>query len=129
MNKRGRKYQSIKEAKESLKRLPLYELKSRFNSGILTKIGSIAIRELIKEKEEQMSPDKETNDAFYNGEKIGEVAFIINDSVEILEGEEKGRFGSVISLISLSPEPIYLIELDGSDGDRKFPQSLLRLVD
>jgi hypothetical protein len=44
-------------------------------------------------------------------------------------GEEKGKFGSVISLISLSPEPLYLIELDSVDGDREFPQSLLRLDD
>jgi len=128
MKKREYKFQRLNETKERLSQLPLYTLKSRLNTGYLTKEGQVAISEIIKKKEKDKSVNSEISQLFMNGEKIKNVNFSLNDYVKIINGIEKEKFGSVISLISLIPEPIYLIEIDGVDGDREIPQSSIRIV-
>ncbi len=60
---------------------------------------------------------EEVNYLWYNLQPIEGISFGLNDSVRIKSGEYEGQFGSVISLTSVEPIPIYLVELgnDGSD--------------
>ncbi len=68
---------------------------------------------------------EEVNYLWYNLQPIEGIAFGLNDSVRIKSGEFEGQFGSVISLISAEPIPIYLVEL-GNDGlDIEIAQSEL----
>lgn len=62
---------------------------------------------------------------WFAGEEIAGVEYVLNDSVEIVEGEHAGEFAAVISLERLNPEPAFLIEL-GSGHDLLVPQQWLR---
>jgi hypothetical protein len=55
---------------------------------------------------------------FYRYEPIENVAFLLNDSVAVIAGPDRGSGGSIISLISTDPEPAYLVELStGKDAE------------
>jgi len=116
------------EVIERFKSLPLYILRSLLTCEKFEKQTKIILEKIIKEKEVRPNADQKTNNAFYNGNKINEVQFVLNDFVEIGSGFEMGKFGSVISLVSLEPEPIYHIEIDGNEGEREIPQSSLRII-
>lgn len=58
---------------------------------------------------------------------ISGVNFEHNDSVEIMSGEHEGKFGSLVSICALEPEPIFLIEL-GSGFDIRALQSQIKLI-
>lgn len=116
------------ELKERLSELPLYVLKSRSKKGDLTIAESVVIKALINEKENDKSVNTDISQSFMNGERLENVSLSLNDSVKVINGFEKDKYGSVICLVSLIPEPIYLIELDGKDGDRELPQSSLRIA-
>lgn len=60
---------------------------------------------------------KEIEKQFYEGNRTSTVPFIINDAVEIIEGEYKGKSAAVISIEQIEPELIYLIELGDGAGD------------
>jgi Immunity protein 53 len=44
-------------------------------------------------------------------EPVDGVAFLLNDSVQVVAGPHCGARGAVVSLIETSPQPIYLVEL------------------
>ena len=55
-------------------------------------------------------------------------SFTLNDSVEVVEGSLAGEKGSLISLIKLEPEPVYLVEIsDGSEVQLK--ESYLQAIE
>ena len=55
------------------------------------------------------------------------IEYILNDSVEITDGEYKGLRGAVISIRSVNPEVIFIVELsNGRDVD--VPQQLLKVI-
>jgi hypothetical protein len=43
-------------------------------------------------------------------------------------GEESGQTGSLVTIVTLTPEPIYLVELE-SGGDVKVKQFWLQIAD
>ena len=59
------------------------------------------------------------------GDSLPGVAYALNDSVRITKGPHRGELGAVITLLQLSPDPVYHVEL-GSDGNTiQFSQSEL----
>lgn len=77
-----------------------------------------------------MSPvPSEVEERFFAGIRNDQVHFAINDAVDITMGRYVGRGGSVISILALDPEPLFLIELgDAPFGDIELPQSSLKLA-
>jgi hypothetical protein len=57
----------------------------------------------------------ELDNLWFNGEAIPGATFALNDPVRITNGVHLGELGSVLSLISLEPFPVYVVEL-GCDG-------------
>ena len=62
------------------------------------------------------------------GEILPGVMFSLNQPVDVETGLGSQKGGSVISLLSLEPEPKYLVEL-GSGTDIEVFQRLLRAAD
>ena len=50
--------------------------------------------------------------AFLNHEPIAGVSFEHNDYVKVIAGPHKGKFGSLVTVLSLLPEPEFILELD-----------------
>ena len=66
------------------------------------------------------------DEAFFAGRRTEEIPFVVNDSVDIVDGPYTGRSGSVISIETIKPEATLLVEL--ADGkDVIVPLSILRL--
>lgn len=65
------------------------------------------------------------DDLWFNSEPVPGAAFRLNDSVRIKSGERAGEGAAVISLLSLEPAPIYLVELGSGDGDIEIGESEL----
>ena len=128
MDKKFFEYEKLDLAKEKLSSLPDYILKSTLNSGDLTKETNDAIIGILKERRSSPPIDNEISQAFFNNSEIEYVNFRYNDYILIYNGYERGKYGSIISLISLLPEPIYLVELEGNEGDRQIPQSSIRIA-
>lgn len=57
-------------------------------------------------------------------EPVEGVAFVLNDSVTIASGPNAGSRGAVVSLVTATPEPQYVVEL-GDGSDMQLPQSAL----
>jgi len=56
---------------------------------------------------------------FKRREPVEGLAFLLNDSVEVVTGPHRGATGSVIGVHQLPPEPIYVVELgNGQDAHR-----------
>ena len=51
-----------------------------------------------------MSIANEVHARFFEGRRTDEVRFVINDAVNVTSGPHAGRFGAVISILSLDPE-------------------------
>jgi hypothetical protein len=62
------------------------------------------------------------------GENLPGVAFSLNQAVKVEVGSSSHKFGSVIQLRGLEPEPKYLVELDSAESIELF-QRLLRMAD
>ena len=63
-----------------------------------------------------MKVPREIEDKFFAGQRTEKTKFGINASVSILRGPNEGERGSVISVLSVEPQPRYLVELsNGSD--------------
>lgn len=60
--------------------------------------------------------------AFLNREPITGVNFEHDDLVLVLSGTHAGNKGSLVSLVSLAPEPIFILELE-SGFDVEIKQS------
>jgi hypothetical protein len=65
--------------------------------------------------------------AFLDRVPIAGVDFLHNDYVRIIGGENFGNTGSLVTLLTLSPEPLFVVELE-SGLDVKIPQSELSLI-
>nr|QEO74368.1 hypothetical protein [uncultured bacterium] len=69
-----------------------------------------------------MNP-REFDNLWLSFRPIPGVAFGLNDSVRIKSGEHAGELASVISLESLEPSPVYLVELHSGRGDVEMAES------
>jgi hypothetical protein len=65
---------------------------------------------------------------FYEGNRSEELPFVINDSVEILEGSDKGKTASVISILNNKTELSYLIEKSDGTGDISISATSIKLI-
>jgi len=75
-----------------------------------------------------MSIANEVHARFFEGRRTDEVRFVINDAVNVTSGPHAGRFGAVISILSLNPEVTFLVEsLTPPSGDVQVRQSDLKL--
>jgi len=63
-------------------------------------------------------------DRWLAGERIDGVAFAHNEAVEVVTGRLTGQLGTVVLLMAVSPEPLYLVATDA--GDARVRQSELR---
>jgi len=69
----------------------------------------------------------ETSNNWMASKEIPEVRFFLNDRVRFTTEGGTTALGSVVSLLELTPEPMYLVETD-YDGDTRVPQSALSSV-
>jgi hypothetical protein len=60
------------------------------------------------------------------GEQIPGIEFGLNEAVEIAEGPHVGDAGTIIVLLAVRPEPLYLVELSAGKADVRVRQSALR---
>jgi hypothetical protein len=65
-------------------------------------------------------------DRWLAGESIAGVQFEYKASVEILDGTQAGKRGSVVVLMTLDADPLYLVALGSGEGDLRVRQSSLR---
>ena len=65
---------------------------------------------------------------FLNHEPIPGVTFEHNDYVLVTAGENSGRRGSLVTVVEMDPEPVYLVEIEWG-GDVRIPQSQLKHAD
>ena len=63
-------------------------------------------------------------DRWLAGERIAGVTFALNDAVEVVAGRLTGQGGTVVLLMAVTPEPVYLVAT--SAGDARVRQSELR---
>jgi hypothetical protein len=56
------------------------------------------------------------------------VLFRLNDPVAIQAGEHAGEVGCAMALLSLTPEPLYLVELEPNGQEVQVQQSRLGAV-
>lgn len=62
-------------------------------------------------------PDEEDVQLFFKGKRSERMPFVLNDTVVIKAGEQKGQLGWVVRLAEIEPEACYLIELCSGKGD------------
>ena len=68
---------------------------------------------------------KGAGDRWLAGETLPGVDYALHDAVEIMAGPLDGARGAIALLMSLAPEPSYLVAL-GARGDVRVKQSALR---
>jgi hypothetical protein len=68
--------------------------------------------------------DADTAERWLSGDRPPGVELFANDTVELLVGPERGKKGKVIALLSLEPEPRYLVDL----GDGQLLESYERIL-
>lgn len=66
---------------------------------------------------------RELDNLWFSSQSIPGVAFGLNDSVRVKSGEHAGELAIVISLESLEPSPVYIIELGSTGTDIKMAES------
>jgi hypothetical protein len=64
-------------------------------------------------------------DRWLAGEAVPGVTFALHDAVEVVAGPCDGQRGAIVLLMSLSPEPTYLVSF-GAGRDARVRQSALR---
>ena len=69
--------------------------------------------------------DQSTLERWMSGAAVPRVGFALNEPVVITSGPHAGTLGTVVSLVSLRPEPVYTIELGPGRGDLHLPESAL----
>jgi hypothetical protein len=72
-----------------------------------------------------MSRQGISDDDWYAGRTVPGGRFRHNESVHVIAGEHAGKRGALISVESLKPEPVYLVELGSGEGDLLLPDSSL----
>jgi hypothetical protein len=68
---------------------------------------------------------KDIDEAFYRGECLPPLLFTLNADVTVTAGPAQGKNGVVVSIVSIEPDVVLLIELDDGTGDIRVPQSAL----
>ena len=68
-------------------------------------------------------------DRWLAGEPVPGVAFAHNASVEILAGAHATKRGAILMLVSITPEPSYVVALGSGRGDVRVRQSDLRSIE
>ena len=68
----------------------------------------------------------ELSDAFYDGQRSKDLPFIVNDSVVVIAGPNRGRQGAAITLDCATAELSILVEF-GDGTDELIPVSNLEL--
>jgi len=67
---------------------------------------------------------------FFAGERSERVRFAVNDSVRVTSGPHAGRTASVISLVAVEPEVVFLLEPGTRPSDdMEVPQANIELLD
>jgi hypothetical protein len=61
--------------------------------------------------------ERELDDLWFGFESIPGASFKLNDSVRIKSGECAGEYAAVVSLLTLEPSPVYLVELSSCGKD------------
>jgi hypothetical protein len=64
---------------------------------------------------------------FLNREPIEGVLFFHNDLVSVIAGSNAGTKGSLVTILTLAPEPQYLVELETGFDVPVFQSQLLRV--
>jgi hypothetical protein len=72
--------------------------------------------------------NKKLEKEFYEATRSETLPFVINDSVEVVNGIHKGKGAAVISIYSLEPELTYLIEFGDGSGDIEVSPNSLKLL-
>ena len=72
---------------------------------------------------------RDIEDAFYTGKRTHGFQFGINDSVRVILGEYAGVVGAVISIWTLTPEVILLVERGDTGSDIQVLQKSLQLIE
>lgn len=83
-----------------------------YDRGLESKIkrmNPVELSEFISGDGTDMPDD--IDELWFSFETIPGVKFKLNQPVEIVKGEYSGLSGSTISLLSITPEPRYLVEL------------------
>ena len=65
-------------------------------------------------------------DRWLAGETLAGVTFALNDRVEVTAGRLRGQRGTIVLLMTVAPEPLYLVALASGAGDTRIRQSELR---
>ena len=73
----------------------------------------------------QMELDQITLERWMSGAAVPGVGFALDEPVVITVGHLAGTLGTVVSLVSLRPEPVYTVELGPGRGDVHLPDSAL----
>jgi hypothetical protein len=77
-----------------------------------------------------MSIPRDVEQRFLAGERSEQLRFAINDPVRITAGPHKGRMAAVVSLASVEPEIVFIVEPgEPPFGDLRIPQSGLEPVE
>jgi len=66
--------------------------------------------------------------SFLNREPIAGVMYFHNDYVRVIGGDHEGSFGSLVTVLSLEPQPRFVLELE-SGCDIEVDQSEIELAD
>ena len=65
-------------------------------------------------------------DRWLAGDLVDGVRFAHHQSVSVVAGVHRGEFGMVLLLVTLTPEPRFLVRLASGAGDVRVAQSMLR---
>jgi len=64
-----------------------------------------------------MNRDGINPDDWFAGRPVPNGRFRHNEDVRVARGAHAGKFGALISVEALEPEPVYLVELATGEGD------------
>ena len=71
------------------------------------------------------SDRRQVDELWFNQQSVPGAAFKLNDSVEITAGVHAGKSGAVMSLETLEPEPVYVVEMSDGSGDVSVEEHVL----
>jgi hypothetical protein len=72
-------------------------------------------------------PSRDLGQAFLNGDSIAGVVYAHNDCVRVVSGPHTGDSGSLVTVLSVDPEPKYILEAE-SGRDIEVLQSQIERV-
>lgn len=76
----------------------------------------------------RMRESLDIGQAFLNREEIPGVLFMHNDYVRVVSGEPTGSFGSLVTVLGLEPEPLFVLGLE-TGFDVEVRQSQIQLIE